>query len=104
MSRTKRRPKRDLRAVFQVRPFPQRLRRLPLGRHEFHTHLQENLTALGTAVVFPIEVAATLYSATQAYLSELAGEAQLSAFCAGRTTLTRRDWLLAARMHKLSEQ
>jgi histone H3/H4 len=92
MSRTKRRPHRNLAAS------------RPIGRRDFRCQLHEQLLTLNTNVRFGYEAAAALQSATQDYLHDLSCEAHRSAGCAQRASVTRHDWLLAARMCRLRRE
>lgn len=98
MGYPKRRPKRDLRVVFPVRPFPRRLR---IGISELNAMIQPYLGP--TAVTVDREAATLLHRAAQDYLAAVACDAQQSARWAGRTSVTRRDWLLAGRMHTMRQ-
>ena len=99
MGYPKRRPKRDLRAVFRVRPFPGRLR--SIGTSDVNAMIQGHLRQ--AAVTIDRAAAVLLHRAAQDYLAAVACDAHASARWAGRTRMTRRDWLLAGRMHKLRQ-
>lgn len=101
MGYSKHRPKRDVRAVFPVRPFPRRrLRTLHLGNSEFRRHLLAHLGRLQTSVTFSLAAVGLLHRAAQAYLRAVAGEAKRGARLRRGSVATRQDWLLAARLHQ----
>ena len=97
MVRVKLRPRRNLRVVarqWPLRPFP----RKPVPLHLTRLELKQCLHQLAPGVVWDRGAIAALHAASLAHLHDHVGLAQLSALCGRRTVLTRRDWLLAARL------